>query len=87
MVELDTDNIFLVMRRPYTNYCINDEDFDPLWCFTKKKEAQNKIDDVTIICKRFRDYYYIITFTEFLEEVKNLKQRYDDLDVEREDYE
>ena len=87
MVELVADKIFLVMYKPYTNFYFNDEDFDPLWYFTSKVEAQNRINDTNYIDERFRDRYYIITLASFLEDVENLKQRYDDFDVEREDYE
>lgn len=87
MVELETDNVFLVMCKPYTNFYFNDEDFDPLWYFTSKEEAQNRINDPKFIDEQFRDRYYIITLSQFLEDVENLKQRYDDMDIEREDYE
>ena len=87
MTELDTENVFLIMRESYYDFYFNDEDFDPLYCFTSKEEAQDRINDTKYIDEQFRDRYYIITLAGFLEDIKNLKQRYDDLDTEREDYE
>ena len=87
MTELDTENIYLVMQKPYTNFYFNDEDFDPFWYFTSKEEAQDRIDDPKFIDEQFKDKYYIITLAQFLESVENLKQRYDDMDDEKEDYE
>lgn len=87
MVELETDKIFLVMHKSTTNFYFNDADFKPLWYFTSKEEAQNRINDTKFIDDQYRDKYYIITLEQFLEDVENLKQRYDDFDVEREDYE